>query len=122
MSIEDNKIHVRRFFKEVVSDGNLEVIDELVDVSCRYFDAGILRTRDIREFIDYVKQARQPFDSIKIKIENIVAEGNELAVRCSYHLELEGEHSIVPVMADFHIEDGKIVEMWRVVATSHKDM
>jgi len=29
---------------------------------------------------------------------------------------LEDEHSVVPVMADFRIKDGKIVEMWRTVA------
>ena len=121
MSTEDNKTHVRRFFKEVVSDGNLEAIDDLLDASCMYFDAGILRTRELSEFIDYVIQARKPFDSINVKIENIVAEGNEVAVRCSYHLELEGEHSVTPVMADFRIEEGKIVEMWRIVAASNKD-
>ena len=121
MSIEDNKAHVRRFFREVVSDGNLESIAELLDARCRYFDAGILRTSGLSEFIDYVIQARKPFDSINVKIENIIAEGNEVAVRCSYHLELESEHSVVPVMADFRIEEGKIVEMWRVVATSNKD-
>lgn len=34
---------------------------------------------------------------------------------------LEGEHSIVPVMADFHIEGGKIVEMWRTVAARSQE-
>ena len=108
-------------FKEVDSNGNLEVIDDLLDARCRYFDAVILRTRGLTEFIDYIIQARKPFDSINVKIENIVAEGNEFAVHYSYHLALEGEHSVAPVMADFRIEDGKIVEMWRVVATRNKD-
>ena len=52
MSIEDNKTRVRRFFREIVSDGNLEAIDELLDARCRYFDAGILKTRGLSEFID----------------------------------------------------------------------
>ena len=121
MSIENNKAHVRRFFREVVSNGKLEYIDELLDARCRYFDAGILRTSGLSEFIDYVIQARQPFDSINVKIENIIAEGNEVAVRCSYHLELEGEHSVAPVMADFRIEECRIIEMWRAVAISNID-
>ena len=116
MSIEDNKARVRRFFREVVGQGNLEAIDELLAASCRYFDAGSIRTTGISEFIDYLIQARKSFDSINVKIDNIIAEGNQVAVRCSYHLMLEGEHSVVPVMADFRIEDGKIVEMWRTVA------
>ncbi len=122
MSIEGNKTRVRRFFRDVVSAGNLEAIDELLDASCRYFDAGSLRTRSLNEFIDYVIQARKPFDCINVNIENIIAEGNEVAVRCSYHLILEGEHSVVPVMADFHFEDGKIVEMWRTVAVRNKEI
>jgi len=116
MSIEENKAHVRRFFREVVGQGNLEVIDELLAASCRYFDAGSLRTKGISEFIDYLVHARKPIDSIHVKIDNMIAEGNRVAVRCSYHLILEGEHSVVSVMADFHIEEEKIVEMWRTVA------
>jgi predicted SnoaL-like aldol condensation-catalyzing enzyme len=121
MSIADNRSRVRRFFREIVSAGNLEAIDELLDASCEYFDAGSLRTRGLDEFTEYVIQARRPFDSINVKIENIIAEGSQVAVRCSYHLMLEGKHSIVPVMADFRFEEGKIVEMWRTVAVRNKD-
>jgi predicted SnoaL-like aldol condensation-catalyzing enzyme len=121
MSIADNKSRVRRFFREVVSAGNLEVIDELLDASCQYFDGGSLRTRGLKEFTEYLVEARGPFESIDVKIENVIAEGRQVAVRCSYHLMLEGEHSVVPVMADFRFEDGKIVEMWRTVAVGNKD-
>ena len=117
MSIEDNKACIRRFFEEVVSQGNLETVDELLSASCRYFDAGILRTTGCGEFNAYLIQARKHFDSINVKIDNIIAEGDKVAVRCSYNLMLEGEHSVVPVMADFRIEDGKIIEMWRTVAS-----
>ena len=117
MSIQDNKVHVQRFFEEVVSRGNQETVNELLATSCRYFDAGILKTTGCDEFNAYLIEARKPFDSINVEIDNIIAEGNVVAVRCSYHLMLEGEHSVVPVMAEFHIEEGKIVEMWRTVAT-----
>ena len=116
MSIEENKARIQRFFSEVVGQGNLETVDELIASNCRYFDAGIVRSTSISEFIDYLIEARLPFESINVKIDNIIAEGNHVAVRCSYHLMLEGEHSMVPVMADFRIEEGKIVDMWRTVA------
>ncbi len=115
MSIEDNKALVIRFFKEVVGQGSLDAINELLASNCRYFDAGSIRTANIREFADYVKEARLPFDSIDVKIDNIVAEGNQVAVRCSYNQMLAGEHSVALVMVDFQIEDGKIVEMWRCI-------
>lgn len=60
--------------------------------------------------------AREPFDSINVQVENLIAEGEQVAARFSYHLVLDGEPSVVPVMADFRFEQGKIVEMWRVVA------
>jgi limonene-1,2-epoxide hydrolase len=116
MSIEDNKDLVRRFFREVVSEGNLDAVDDLLAANCRYFDAGLPRTTDRNEFIDYLMQARKPFESIDVTVDNIIAEGVQVAVRCSYHLVLKNEHSLVPVMADFRIEGGKIVEMWRTVA------
>lgn len=84
MLIEENKAHVRRFFGKVVGQGNLEAVDELLTASCRYFDAGSLRTEGIGEFTDYLIQARKPFDSIDVKIDSIVVEGNRVAVRCSF--------------------------------------
>ena len=117
MLMEDNKAHVQRSFAEVVSQGNQETVNELLTDSCRYFDAGILRTTGCAEFNSYLLEARKPFDSIDVEIDNMIAEGDQVAVRCSYHLIFEGEHSVVPVMAEFRMEDGKIVEIWRTVAT-----
>ena len=112
---EMNKTVVRQLFKEVVSQGNVDVVDSLLAPNCRYFDAGSIKTTTIPEFIDYIKKARSPFDSIDVKIDNIIAEGNRVAVRCSYHLVIAGELSVKLVMVDFLLENGKIVEIWRCV-------
>ena len=114
-TIENNKTVVKHFFREVVGQGDLDFVNALLAPNCRYFDAGSVRTTNVSEFIDYLKEARLPFDSIDVKIDNIIAEGNRVAVRCSYQLVIAGEHSVVLVMADFLIEDGNIVEMWRCV-------
>jgi predicted SnoaL-like aldol condensation-catalyzing enzyme len=116
MSIEDNKALVQRFFNEVVSQGDEEAVSELLSARCRYFDAGRVRTTSMRGFIDYLVEARQPFESISVDVDSIIAEGDRVAVRCSYHLTHKGEASSVPVMAEFRIEDRKIGEMWRFVA------
>ena len=114
-AIESNKSMVRNFFKEVVGQGNINVVNALLAPDCRYFDAGRIKTTNVPEFIDYLKQARLPFDSIDVKIDNIIAEGNRVAVRYQYHSLISGEQSVVPAMADFLIKDGKIIEMWRYV-------
>lgn len=117
---EDNKSMVIYFFNEVVGQGNQDAVNALLAPNCRYFDAGRVKTTNVQEFIDYLVKARMPYDSIKVEIDNIIAEGNRVAVRYSYHSVLAGEHSVVPAMADFLIEDGKIVEMWRYIPARSK--
>jgi limonene-1,2-epoxide hydrolase len=119
-TIENNKSMVEHFFREVVGQGNINVVNALLAPDCRYFDAGRIKTKNVPEFIDYLKKARLPFDSIDVKIDNIIAEGNRVAVRYSYHSVLSGELIVVPAMADFLIKDRKIIEMWRYVPTRSK--
>jgi predicted SnoaL-like aldol condensation-catalyzing enzyme len=117
---EDNKRMVIYFFNEVVGQGNEDAVNALLASNCRYYDAGRVKTTNVQEFIDYLVEARMPFDSIKIEIQNIIAEGNRVAVRYSYHSVLAGELIVVPAMAEFLIEDGKIVEMWRYIPEWNK--
>ena len=117
-NLEENKNKVIYFFNEVVGQGNETAINELLAPDCKYYDAGKVKTTNIQEFIVYLKKARMPFESIKIEIDNLVAEGDWVAVRYSYFSVLGGELIIVPAMADFLIEDGKIVEMWRYIPES----
>jgi predicted SnoaL-like aldol condensation-catalyzing enzyme len=112
---EDTKTIVKQFFKEVVGHGNIDVVNALLTPNCKYFDAGRVKTANVQEFIDYLEKARLPFDSIDVKIDKIIAEGNRVVVRYSYHSVLAGELTVVPAMADFLIEDGKVVEMWRFI-------
>jgi predicted SnoaL-like aldol condensation-catalyzing enzyme len=117
---DDNKNMIIYFFNEVVGQGNEDAVNVLLAPNCKYFDAGRIKTTNVQEFLDYLKRARAPFDNIKIEIDNIIAEGNQVAVRYSYHSVLSGELIVVPAMAEFLIEDGKIVEMWRYIPARSK--
>ncbi len=118
--LEENKSKIIYFFNEVVGQGNENSVNAILASNCRYYDAGKVKTTNIQEFIDYLKKSRMPFESIKIEIDNLVAEGNWVAVRYTYFSVLGGELIVVPAMADFLIEDGKIVEVWRYIPTSSK--
>lgn len=118
--LEENKSKIIYFFNEVVGQGNENAVNEILASNCRYYDAGIVKTTNIHEFIDYLKKARMPFESIKIEIDNLIAEGNWVAVRYSYFSVIGGELIVVPAMADFQLEDGKIVEMWRYIPARSK--
>ena len=120
LNLEENKSKVIYFFNEVVGQGNENAANALLAPNCRYYDASKIKTTKVQEFIDYLKKARKPFESIKIEIDNIIAEGNWVAVRYSYYSVLEGELIVVPAMADFLIENGKIVEMWRYIPARSK--
>jgi len=117
---EENKARVIHFFNEVVAQGNENAVNELIAPNCRYYDAGKIKTTNVQEFIEYLKKARMPFESIKIEIDNIIAEGNRVAVRYSYHSVIEGKLIEVPAMAEFLTEDGKFVEIWRYIPAYSK--
>lgn len=119
-TFENNKSMVKHFFNEVVGQGNINAVNSLLSTDCRYFDAGSIKTTNIQEFIVYLKKARLPFESINIKFDNIIAEGNHVAVRYSYHSVLDDKLMVVPAMADFLIEDGKIFEIWRYIPARKK--
>ena len=57
------------------------------------WDAGRLRTTGRGEFAGYLVSARCPFDRMHVEIQDIIAEGDRVAVRYTYHLTLEGEES-----------------------------
>ena len=118
--LEENKSKIIYFFNEVVGQGNEKSANVILASNCRYYDAGQVKTTNIQEFIDYLRKARMPFESIKIEIDNLIAEGNWVAVRYSYFSVLGEELIVVPAMGDFLIEDGKIVEMWRYITPSSK--
>ena len=116
MIIKERKARVRRFFDRVVGEGDLAAVDELLGAGCTYRDAGRLSTTGRGEFANYLVAARSPFDQIHVEIQDIIAEGDRVAVRCTYHLTVAGEHSTAAVMAVFRFDQAKIVEMWRTVA------
>jgi len=117
---EVNKDMVIYFFNEVVGLGNEDAVKEILAPNCKYYDAGRVKTTNVQEFIDYLKKAREPFESIKIEIDNIIAEGNWVAVRYTYNSVLSGELLVIPAMADFLIEDEQISEMWRYIPARSK--
>ena len=86
MMIEERKARVRRFFARVAGEGDLAAVDALLGAGCRYWDAGRLRTSGRDEFADYLVVARSPYDQIHVEIQDIIAEGDRVAVRCTYHL------------------------------------
>ena len=121
---EENKALVRRWFEEVWNKGRAEAIDEMFDVNgiahgLSTDPANPIRgPRDYRPFYEVFRQA---FPHITIVIEDMVAEGDKVAARCSVRGQHEGDFmgraaTQAPVeitgITIVRIENGKIVEAW----------
>jgi steroid delta-isomerase-like uncharacterized protein len=121
---EANKALVRRWFEEVWNKGRAEAIDEMFDengVAHGLADDPSTPIRGPQNFRPFHTMFRDAFPNMRIVIEDMVAEGDKVAARCSVRGKHEGElrglaATQAPVeftgIAIIRIDDGKIVEAW----------
>ena len=123
MSEENNQL-VRRWFDEVWNNGRADAIEEMFDENGIAHGLGddpsnpIKGPRDFRPFHTVFREA---FPNMNIVIEDMVAEGDKVAARCSVRAKHEGEflgRAATQSPVDFsgmtivRIAGGKIVEAW----------
>ena len=121
---EQNKQVLRRWFDEVWNKGRAEAIDEMFDVNGiahGLSDDPSYPIKGPANFRPFYEVFRQAFPNLTIDIEDMVAEGDKVAARCSVRGKQEGqlrglEATQAPVeftgMTIVRIADGKIVEAW----------
>lgn len=117
---ERNKAIVRRSYDEVMNQGNLEVVDELVSADF----VAHATSHDIRgpvEMKRYVQELRAAFPDLKITVEDQVAERDKVVSRWSATGTHSGPYQGIPAtgkrgtMSGVDIDyvvDGKVVECW----------
>lgn len=121
---EENKAILRRWFEEVWKKGRSDAIDEM------FSDHGIAHGLSDDEarpltgptgFKPFHEVFRGAFPDIEVVVEDIIAEGDLVAARCSVRGKHTGDHlgiaaSNTPVqftgMSFVRIKDGKIGEAW----------
>jgi steroid delta-isomerase-like uncharacterized protein len=121
---EENKAILRRWFDEVWNQGRAETIDELFAAD------GIAHglsgneegpMRGAADFKPFHQVFRGAFPDIEVIVEDMIAEGDKVAARCSVRGKHAGDHLGIaatnsPVSFDgiaiVRIVDGKIVEAW----------
>ena len=122
MSLEQNKANTRRFMEEVFNKGNLAVIDELL--STNFVDH--MHPPGTPPGLDAAKQIntmmRAAFPDIHATVEDIIAEGDKVAVRATWTGTHKGEFmGMPPTGKSFKIsaidvmrigDDGKALEHW----------
>ena len=121
MSTEENKAIVRRFVDEVQSKGNIDAIDELCSPEFINHSA----PPGVPSNCEGVKQVtamfRQAFPDSYFTVEDMLAEGDKVATRKTFHGAHRGEFMGIPPTGQrvsiglidiVRIVDGQVVEHW----------
>jgi steroid delta-isomerase-like uncharacterized protein len=121
---EKNKALLRRWFDEVWNKGRADAIDEM------FGDDGIVHglsedpespLKGPAGFKPFHDTFRGAFPDVEVVVEDMIAEGDKVAARCSVRAKHSGDHlgiaaSGAPVdftgIAIVRVRDGKIVEAW----------
>jgi steroid delta-isomerase-like uncharacterized protein len=121
---EANKQLLQRWFDEVWNHGRVEGIDEMFagdGIAHGLADETGNPLRGPENFRVYHSQMRTAFPDIVVNVEDMVAEGDKVAARCSVRGKHGGDSFGVaatqtPVeftgMTIVRIQNGKIVEAW----------
>jgi steroid delta-isomerase-like uncharacterized protein len=121
MSAEDNKALVRRFVDEVQSQGNVNAVDEFCSPEFVNHSAPPGLPLD-REGIKIVTAMfRSAFPDSYFTVEDMMAEGDKVATRKTFHGTHQGEFMGIPptgrqvsmgLIDIVRISDERVVEHW----------
>jgi steroid delta-isomerase-like uncharacterized protein len=122
-NLEANKALARRWFEEVWNQGRADAIAEMMSKDS--INHGLAEDaqplRGASGFLPFHKQFREAFPHIEVVVEDVIAEGDQVAIRCSVRGKHEGDSlgfKATNTVTDFtgiaiaRIKDGKFVESW----------
>lgn len=122
MSIENNKALIRRVYEEVINEGNMALLDELVGPDYVEHDPNYPRPiRGPEGLKEYFLTFRNAFPDLHLSIEDIVGEGDTISVRHTARgthqgdllgISPTGKQLTVTGMTFHRIINGKFVESW----------
>lgn len=121
MSVMQSKEIVRRYIEEVFNKGNLNVADEVLAPGFVDHNPMPGQASGIEGAIEFARDSRHSFPDLHVAIEQMVAEGDMVAVRSTIRGTHQGEYRGIPptgkrvswqAMAFFRVTNGKITERW----------
>ena len=123
MSTEENKAIVHRIFNEFLNTGNLDAADEFFAVNFVNHSPGRGTAPDREGMKQFIASLRTTFPDMKLSPDDLIAEGDKVAVRMTASGTHLGEIARVPptgkriswdAMSILHFVDGKVVERWNL--------
>jgi steroid delta-isomerase-like uncharacterized protein len=119
MSTEENKAVARRLIEEALNTGNFAVLDDLLAPNYRMYFLGMPEPLDREGWQHVATLFRTAFPDLQLTIEDIIAEGNRVALRFTERGTHQGDfQGLAPTGKQvtltgtvfFRLEDGKLVE------------
>lgn len=120
-AVEENKRIVSRI-PEAVQAGDFDALDEiLAEDVVDHLPAPLGEVRGREEAKNVVRQIKAAFPDLSVTVEDMVAEGDTVAVRVRWNATHEGEYlGIEPtgrevefrILAFLRLEEGRVVERW----------
>ena len=120
---EDNKAKMRKFYEEVVQNGNFAMLDELTAPNFVDRNPGPGQAPGAEGIKQFFTAMHAAVSDLRVNVEQIIAEGDKVAA----HLSLSGRHTgellgippsgkdlVMRVSDIVRIENGKAVERWGV--------
>ena len=108
MTNDENKSIVRRFIKEILGGGNIDVIDELLAPNYMNPSMGVTNREGFKAVISGLKATAPTRD---FEITDLVAEGNSVVFRGNMNFTLaSGKKVSARVITYYRLVNGKIVE------------
>ena len=120
---EDNKALVRRWIEEVFNRGNVAAAEEFVAPTIVIHRAGLPDAKGLDGVKQLVLTLRTAFPDLHLTIEDLVGEGDKVAIRLTYHGTQKGEFRGVAASGKEmtwttigidHLANGKIQEVWNM--------
>ena len=121
MPTEENKALVRRFVDDVQSQGNTDLIDEICSPEFVNHTTPPGLPPDREGIKQLTALFRAAFPDSYFTVEDMLAEGNKVATRKTFHGTHQGEFMGIPptgrqvstgLIDIVRISDGRVVEHW----------
>ncbi len=121
MSAQENRAIIRRAYEELWNERNVGVVDELVAEDFLNHAAPPDRQRGRQGLKDVVRMFESAFPDFRYEVEDVIAEGEKVAVRDVFRGTHEGDFMGIPAtgsrvtMEAIHIyrfSEGKLAEHW----------
>ena len=110
MSTEQNKAVVRRFIEQILTTKDLALVDELLAPD--YVNHLVPGGREGFKQFNTMLRSAVPDLKIHSSIEHLIAEGDHVVARITFHFTNAGKEATVSDLSEYRLANGKIVEDW----------